>query len=72
MLALSDVYALRDAIEDPRLTVPSPSSGVPGPLDTPLKQLENRVWLLHWSLFVFYHLPNGHSVLLEFILSNER
>jgi len=30
------------------------------------------VWLLHWSLFVFYHLPNGHNNLLELFLSNEK
>lgn len=58
--ALLDVNLIRDAIEDPRVS------------ETPIKLVENRVWLLHWSLFVFYHVPNGHHALLEFCLGNER
>jgi len=70
---MSIVYLLRDAIDDPRLSNPSsPSSLGQGGIDTPLKQLENRVWLLHWSLFVFYRVPNGHNALIEFFLGNER
>jgi len=58
--ALIGVNLVRDAIEDPRIS------------ETPLKQLESRVWLLHWSLFVYYHIPNGHNALLDVFLGNER
>lgn len=28
----------------------------------PLEQLQQRSWLLHWSLFVFFNHANGRSV----------
>lgn len=30
----------------------------------PLEQLQQRSWLLHWSLFVFFNHANGRCVLL--------
>eukprot|EP01123_Difflugia_compressa_P015353 TRINITY_DN855_c1_g1_i1.p1 TRINITY_DN855_c1_g1~~TRINITY_DN855_c1_g1_i1.p1 ORF type:complete len:485 (+),score=85.79 TRINITY_DN855_c1_g1_i1:73-1455(+) len=35
----------------------------------PLKQLQHRLWLLHWSLFVYFKRPQGASTLLDFFLS---
>jgi len=53
-----DIGLLRDAIE---LAVVNP-----------LKQLQHRLWLIHWSLFVYFHRPNGAVLLLDFFLGNER
>ncbi|KAJ1675888.1 eukaryotic translation initiation factor 3 subunit E [Spiromyces aspiralis] len=33
--------------------------------DAPLDELEQRTWLLHWSLFVFFNHPNGRDGLIE-------
>jgi len=53
-----DIGQIRDAIET---------------LSTsPLKQLQHRLWLIHWSLFVYFHRPNGAVALLDFFLGNER
>ncbi|OLY83710.1 Eukaryotic translation initiation factor 3 subunit E [Smittium mucronatum] len=32
------------------------------------QQLQNRVWLLHWSLFVFFNHPSGRDGILEMML----
>lgn len=34
-----------------------------------LKQLEQRTWLLHWSLFVFWNVNDGRSKLIEMFMS---
>ncbi|KAJ1919052.1 eukaryotic translation initiation factor 3 subunit E [Mycoemilia scoparia] len=33
--------------------------------ETPLEQLEQRAWLLHWSLFVFFNHPNGRDGIID-------
>jgi translation initiation factor 3 subunit E len=35
-----------------------------------LMQLQQRSWLLHWSLFVFYHHPDGRDQLVDFFMSD--
>jgi translation initiation factor 3 subunit E len=35
-----------------------------------LKQLQERTWLLHWSLFVFWNIPDGPSQLLDLFLQD--
>jgi len=55
-----DIGLIREAIEDPRVT------------QNPLKQLQLRLWLIHWSLFVYFHRPNGTTAMLDFFLGNER
>lgn len=34
----------------------------------PLKQLQQRTWLMHWSLFVFWNHKNGHNSIIELFL----
>jgi len=31
----------------------------------PLKQLQQRTWLIHWSLFVFFNHPNGRNGIID-------
>jgi len=54
------IAAIRDQIEDSKLSL------------SPQDQLQRRVWLLHWSLCVFFHLANGAVTMLDFFLGNER
>ena len=35
----------------------------------PLKQLQQRTWLLHWSLFVFWNIDDGRSKLIEMFMT---
>jgi len=58
--AENDINQIRDAIEDPRLSL------------NPLKQLQQRLWLIHWSLFVYFHQPNASVTMLDLFLTNER
>jgi len=32
---------------------------------SPLKQLQQRTWLIHWSLFVFFNHPNGRNGIID-------
>ena len=32
---------------------------------TPLQQLQQRTWLIHWSLFVFFNHPNGRNGIID-------
>jgi len=32
---------------------------------TPLQQLQQRTWLIHWSLFVFFNHPNGRNSIID-------
>tara|TARA_B100001057_G_scaffold491160_1_gene580845 strand:- start:115 stop:1308 length:1194 start_codon:yes stop_codon:yes gene_type:complete len=36
----------------------------------PLMQLQQRTWLLHWALYVFFNHPGGRSQLLELFLQD--
>ncbi|OMJ12663.1 Eukaryotic translation initiation factor 3 subunit E [Smittium culicis] len=53
--AYEDVIKLREAIEKSSFAEHA-------------QQLQNRVWLLHWSLFVFFNHPNGRDGILEMML----
>uniref|UniRef100_A0A5K3ESM6 Eukaryotic translation initiation factor 3 subunit E n=2 Tax=Mesocestoides corti TaxID=53468 RepID=A0A5K3ESM6_MESCO len=62
--ALDDVEKLKDAIDcqsDDRFR---PSA------ETYLFQLQQRTWLLHWSLFVFFNHIQGKEKLIDFFLNN--
>ncbi|VDN33384.1 unnamed protein product [Dibothriocephalus latus] len=64
--ALDDLEKLKDAIDcqsDDRL---HPSA------QTYLTQLQQRTWLLHWSLFVFFNHSQGKEKLIDFFLSNPK
>jgi len=39
---------------------------------SPLKQLQQRTWLIHWSLFVFFNNPNGRNGIIDLFFHNER
>jgi translation initiation factor 3 subunit E len=36
---------------------------------SPLKQLQQRTWLIHWSLFVFFNHPNGRNGIIDLFFS---
>jgi len=58
-LAELDIALIRDIIEN----------GFP---NDSTKQLQYRLWLIHWSLFVYFNLQNGHISLLDFFLGNDK
>ena len=51
--ALEDINKLRDAIEE-------------NTNSTPLEQLQQRTWLIHWSLFVFFNHEDGRDGIVDF------
>jgi len=53
--ALKDLNALKDLIDSKNFT-------------SPLKQLQQRTWLIHWSLFVFFNHPNGRNGIIDLFL----
>jgi len=55
--ALADLLRLRTAIDDHA----SP----------PLEMLQQRSWLLHWSLFVFFNHAKGHDGIIDLFLSEK-
>lgn len=55
--AREDVMKLKDAIDNQTFGTP------------PLVQLQQRTWLLHWSLYVFWNHENGRNDLIELFLS---
>lgn len=54
--AREDINKLRDAIDNQTFA-------------PPLMQLQQRTWLLHWSLYVFWNHENGKNDLLDLFLS---
>lgn len=32
---------------------------------SPLNQLQNRIWLMHWSLFIFFNHENGRNGIID-------
>jgi len=58
--ALDDMNKLRDIIDG------NSKSQV-----SPLKQLQQRTWLIHWSLFVFFNHPSGRNGIIDMFF-NER
>jgi len=53
--ALKDMNHLKDLIDSKNFT-------------SPLKQLQQRTWLIHWSLFVFFNHPNGRNGIIDLFL----
>jgi len=33
--------------------------------------VQHRAWLVHWSLFVYFNIPDGRNKFLEFVFNNE-
>jgi len=56
--ASKNLIQLRDSIENP-LVLPSP-----------LKQLQQRCWFIHWSLFVHFPRPGGLPFILDQFMSD--
>jgi translation initiation factor 3 subunit E len=54
--ALKDMNYLKDLIDSKNFT-------------SPLKQLQQRTWLIHWSLFVFFNHPNGRNGIIDLFFS---
>uniref|UniRef100_A0A7S0N9X6 Eukaryotic translation initiation factor 3 subunit E n=1 Tax=Chlamydomonas leiostraca TaxID=1034604 RepID=A0A7S0N9X6_9CHLO len=54
--AREDINKLRDAIDNQTFA-------------PPLVQLQQRTWLLHWSLFVFWNHENGKNDLIDLYMS---
>lgn len=50
--ALKDMNHLKELIDTKNFT-------------SPLKQLQQRTWLIHWSLFVFFNHPNGRNGIID-------
>lgn len=59
--ALSSIEALRDSIDE------SWKRQVP-----PLRQLQQRTWLIHWSLFVFFNHESGRNLIVDMLFNNDR
>ncbi|KAK4538361.1 hypothetical protein CDCA_CDCA17G4386 [Cyanidium caldarium] len=57
--ALRELNALRELIDTPPVDMR-------GTLN-PLQELQERTWLLHWGLFVFFRHPHGRNVLLDWV-----
>ena len=55
--AMTDLLKLRDAIDE---------RGFP-----PLQALQQRSWLCHWSLFVFFNHAKGHDGIIDLFLSEK-
>jgi len=53
--ALENLMALKDAIES-------------GGSSTPLQQLQQRSWLMHWALFLLGNHPNGRNIVTDLFL----
>ncbi|PWZ14344.1 Eukaryotic translation initiation factor 3 subunit E [Zea mays] len=32
---------------------------------SPLNQLQNRIWLMHWALFIFFNHENGRNGIID-------
>jgi len=58
--AYEDVKALRDAIDNKEKNK-----------ESPVHILQQRTWLIHWSLFVFFNHPNGRNGIID-LLFNEK
>ncbi|KAI9355574.1 eIF3 subunit 6 N terminal domain-containing protein [Pilaira anomala] len=54
--ALEEMQKLREAIDQKSNS-------------TPLQQLQQRTWLLHWSLFIFFNHPKGRDGIVDMFLT---
>ncbi|CAB1333625.1 unnamed protein product [Coregonus sp. 'balchen'] len=53
--AMEDLTRLRDTIDN-------------NSVSSPLQSLQQRTWLIHWSLFVFFNHPKGRDNIIELFL----
>jgi len=55
--ALESINTLRDTIDQKTFS-------------SPLKQLQQRTWLIHWSLFVYFNHANGRNAIIDLFLQD--
>lgn len=55
--ALNDLNTLREAIDTRNF-------------GSPVLQLQQRTWLIHWSLFVFFNHPSGRNLIVDMFLQD--
>jgi len=55
--ALNELNALKQSIENSKAE--------------PIVQLQRRSWLVNWSLFIFFNIPNGTSSMIDFFFEQE-
>lgn len=60
-VAMTDLLALKEAIDGRSVL-----SGV-----TPAQQLQQRVWLAHWSLFIFFNMQDGLNRMLDLLTADK-
>merc|ERR550532_3925272 len=58
--ALDDLKRLRQIIEQNSATA------------NPLQSLQQRTWLIHWGLFVYFNHPKGRDLLIDHCLSSDQ
>jgi len=58
-VAFSDLEHIRDAIDKRADRY------------DPLELIEHRTWLIHWSLFIFFNLPNGRQQMIDFLFQEQ-
>lgn len=56
--ALNDLNALKESI-DLRTFVPAAT------------QIQQRAWIIHWALFIFFNIPNGQNLMIDFLLQDK-
>jgi translation initiation factor 3 subunit E len=37
---------------------------------SPLNQLQNRIWLMHWALFIFFNHENGRNGIIDLLFQD--
>eukprot|EP01112_Ceratiomyxa_fruticulosa_P016080 TRINITY_DN4823_c0_g4_i1.p1 TRINITY_DN4823_c0_g4~~TRINITY_DN4823_c0_g4_i1.p1 ORF type:complete len:478 (-),score=110.46 TRINITY_DN4823_c0_g4_i1:67-1500(-) len=68
-VALSDLMQLKEIIDGPAgpNNRQNNQSSLPASSSTPLGLLQQRAWLIHWSLFVFFNHPNGRNGIIDML-----
>lgn len=41
------------------------------PFDTELESVQQRAWLMHWALFVYFNYPKGRDDIVEMFLNQQ-
>lgn len=59
--ALEDMNALKEAIDSNGRSI----------MLNPLQQLQQRTWLIHWSLFVFFNHPDGRNIITDLLFGEK-
>lgn len=52
-IALEELNQLKEKVDDPKN------------FTSPLNQMQSRIWLMHWSLFIFFNHDNGRTLIID-------